>query len=158
MKNFRPLGSLLVALLSGGAMFAICYVMASCTRVATAGRHTDDLAWLGHEFHLKEAELARIRPLHNGYQPECGAMCARIAAKDREVTDALKGATNVTAEVERRLGEAAALRAGCQTQMLRHFQEVARAMPAEQGARYLSEMQRLTLGLHLPFEDVMPHP
>ncbi len=158
MKNLRSLGPLLLALLVGGAMFALCYGMASCTRVATAGRHVDDLAWLGHEFHLTDAELARIRPLHDGYQPGCEAMCARIAAKDREVTDALKGATNVTAEVERRLGEAAALRAECQAQMLRHFQEVARAMPAKQGTRYLSEMQRLTLGLHLPFEDVMPRP
>lgn len=55
MKNLRSPGPLLFALLAGGAMFAICYGMASCTRVATAGRHTDDLAWLGREFHLTDA-------------------------------------------------------------------------------------------------------
>ncbi|MEI6358384.1 MAG: hypothetical protein WCP53_14985, partial [Verrucomicrobiota bacterium] len=94
MKNLRPFGPLLLALLVGGAMFALCYGMASCTRVATAGRHTDDLAWLGREFKLTDAGLGRIRPLHDGYLPLCEAMCARIAAKDREVTGALKGATN----------------------------------------------------------------
>lgn len=158
MRNLRPLGLLLLALLVGGAIFAACYWMASRTRVATALRSADDLTWLCREFHLTDADLARIRPLHAGYLPKCEEMCARIAAKDRELTEALKGATNITPAVERKLGEVAALRAECQAQMLRHFQDVARTMPDDQGARYLAEMQRLTLGLHLPFEDMMTHP
>jgi hypothetical protein len=39
--------------------------------------------------------------------------------------------------------------------MLAHFFEVSRAMPAEQGRRYLAEMQRLTLGFHEQIENTM---
>lgn len=149
---------MLGALLFGGAMFAVCFWAASRARLASGGRQPDELAWLCHEFHLTDAEVARIRPLHEGYLPKCEAMCVRIAAKNRELADVLKGATNISAEVERKLAEAAALRAECQAQMLRHFQEVARAMPLEQGARFLAEMQRLTLGLQGRLEDVMTPP
>lgn len=158
MKKLHPIGLLLGALLVGGAMFAVCFWTASRARVAAGSRQTDELAWLCHEFRLTDAEVARIRPLHEGYLPKCAAMCARIAAKNRELADVLKGATNISAEVERKLAEAAAVRAECQAQMLRHFQEVARAMPVGQGARYLAEMQRLTLGLQGRLENVMTPP
>jgi len=61
----------------------------------------------------------------------------------------------VTAEAEKKLQDVAALRVQCQTQMLRHFQEVSQAMPPEEGRRYLTEMQRLTLGFHERFEHAM---
>lgn len=158
MRNLRPIGSLLTALLVGGAMFAVCFWTASRARLAAGGRQTDELAWLCQEFQLTDAELGRIRPLHDDYRPRCEAMCARLTAKHRELADALRGATNVTPEVERKLSEAAALRAECQAHMLRYFQEVARTMPAGQGARYLAEMQHLTLGLPAGIEDVMDGP
>ena len=71
---------------------------------------------------------------------------------------ALTGATNVTAAAEAKLAELGTLRAQCQTQMLRHFVEVSQAMPAEQGRRYLAEMQRLTLGSHEQIEQSMSPP
>jgi len=158
MRNLRPIGPLFLALLIGGTIFAVCFWTASRARVAAGSRQKDELAWLCREFKLTDAEVARIRPLHEGYLPKCEAMCARLAAKNRDLADALQGATNVTPEVERQLAAAATLRAECQAQMLRHFQEVARTMPAGQGARYLAEMQRLTLGLPTRLEDVMVHP
>jgi hypothetical protein len=39
--------------------------------------------------------------------------------------------------------------------MLQHFREVSQVMPAEQGRRYLAEMQRLTLGFHEQIEHSM---
>ncbi len=158
MKKLPAIGRLLGALLVGGAVFAVCYWGASRVRLVAGGRAPDELAWLAHEFQLTDAEVARIRPLHEAYLPKCEAMCARLAAKHRELADVLRGATNVPPEAERKLAEAAALRAECPAQMLRHFQEVARAMPPEPGARYLAEMQRLTLGLPGRLEDAMTHP
>ena len=79
-------------------------------------------------------------------------------AKKRELESALTGATNVTAEAQKKLTELAALRAQCQTQMLRHFVEVSQAMPPEPGRRYLAEMQRLTLGFHEQIEQSMSDP
>jgi hypothetical protein len=61
----------------------------------------------------------------------------------------------MTSEAQEKLAEVAALRAQCQANMLAHFYEVSRAMPAEQGRRYLAEMQRLTLGFHEQIENTM---
>ena len=116
----------------------------------------DDLEWLRREFHLNDAELARVRRLHEGYLPKCRVMCERIAAKKLELEAAFAASTNaVTPAIETKLNEVAALRAQCQAQMLEHFYEVSQAMPPAQGRRYLAEMQRLTLGFHEQIENRM---
>ncbi|MFO1452698.1 MAG: periplasmic heavy metal sensor [Opitutaceae bacterium] len=160
MKNLGSIGSLILAMLAGIGVFSVCYWTASRVRESASNHPVDQLAWVCREFQLTEAETDRIRTLHEGYRPKCEEMCVRIQAKNRELADALLGATNIGPGIEQKLAEVANLRADCQAQMLRHFQEVARTMPSEQGARYLSEMQRLTLGLHSPMEDAMsesPH-
>jgi hypothetical protein len=118
-------------------------------------RSTDDLDWLRMEFRLGDAEIARIRELHDGYLPQCQDFCDRIAAKKGEVAEALGTGTNITAAVEQKLTEVATLRVQCQVAMLRHFVEVSRMMPPEQGRRYLAEMRRLTLGSHEQMEQRM---
>lgn len=115
----------------------------------------DDLAWLRREFRLNDAQMTRIRQLHDGYLPKCQEMCDRIAAKKKELHATLDAGKGVTPEAEQKLAQVATLRAQCQAQMLRHFQEVSQAMPPEQGRRYLAEMQRLTLGFHEQFESRM---
>jgi uncharacterized membrane protein len=106
----------------------------------------DDLSWLQSEFHLSDAEMARVRQLHEGYMPQCAAMCAKIAAKRDEVAAALANGTNVTADVQKKLTELGELHAQCQAQMLQHFVDVSRAMPPEEGRQYLAEMERITIG------------
>ena len=122
------------------------------------GRPPDDLDWLRQEFHLGEPELARIRELHEGYLPVCHGFCGRIAAAKAEMLQALGPGTNVSPVVEQKLAEIGHLRALCQAAMLRHFAEVSRLMPEAQGTRYLTEMQRLTLGGHEQIEQSMTAP
>jgi hypothetical protein len=111
----------------------------------------DDLSWLKREFKLSEREMQRARQLHDGYLPKCREMCAKIAEKQSELEATLaKGEAP-----DAKLAELGALRAQCQAQMLRHFQEVSQAMPAEEGKRYLAEMQKLTLGSHQEIERSM---
>jgi hypothetical protein len=117
----------------------------------------DDLSWLRAEFHLSDAEMARIRELHEGYRPKCAEICSKIAAKKDELDELLgqNSGTNVTAEAQTKLNEIAALRAQCQAQMLQHFVAVSLAMPPAEGRRYLAEMKQLTLGNHEQFEQSM---
>jgi small-conductance mechanosensitive channel len=143
------LGALaLCAALFGGSYFA-------GQRACLMTRPTDDLSWLRDEFHLSDAEMARIQKLHEGYLPKCAEMCAKIAAKKSELETALGGTTNINPVAQQKLAEIAALRAQCQAQMLQHFNEVSQTMPPEQGRRYLAEMQRLTLGFHEQTEQSM---
>ncbi len=149
---------LIGALAVGAAVFAASFwiVRECCVQQSTAT--ADDLDWLRREFQLNEADLTRVRRLHDGYLPKCAEMCARIAAKKQELEDAVGGTTNVSPAVEKKLVELGELRAQCQAQMLQHFAEVSQAMPPEQGRRYLAEMQRLTLGFHEQIEQSMSAP
>jgi hypothetical protein len=145
------LGALaLCAVLLGGSYAVSRRVCQSCM-----SKSVGDLDWLRQEFHLGDAEMARIQKLHEGYLPKCAGMCAKIAAKKSEIETALNGSTNLNPAAQQKLAELAALRAQCQSQMLQHFTEVSQTMPPEEGRRYLAEMQRLTLSLHDQTESSM---
>jgi small-conductance mechanosensitive channel len=116
---------------------------------------SDDLSWLRDEFHLSDAEMTRVRELHEGYLPKCAEMCAKIAAKKNELEAIVGSDTNLTAEAQTKLKDVAELRAQCQAQMLQHFIAVSQAMPPAQGQRYLAEMKRLTLGNQEQMEQSM---
>lgn len=151
----RPLLILVIAVLAGSALFASSYLMSRRVCQTCGEKSTDSLAWLREEFHLGDAEMARMHELHDGYMPKCANMCAQIAAKKQELDAALAGATNITEVAKQKLTEIAILRAQCQAQMLQHFATVSQAMPPEQGRRYLAEMQKLTLGTHEQMEESM---
>jgi hypothetical protein len=151
----RSLFILLAMLLASAAIGGASYLLGwrICARqLAPSG---DDLAWLRREFRLSDAEMQRIRQLHEGYLPKCHENCALIAAKKKELQAALDHAQGMSPEAKQKLAEVAALRVKCQVNMLGHFYEVSQAMPPEQGRRYLAEMQRLTLGFHEQIENTM---
>lgn len=145
---------LCAALLATGLFFNSAHLVARWSAERFSNPH-DDLEWLRHEFRLSAAELARIRQLHEGYLPQCRAWCAKIAARKAELEAELAQARDTTPRVAELVREVAALRAECQIRMLQHFFEVSRAMPPEQGRRYLAEMLRLTLGAHEQIEQAM---
>lgn len=154
----RSLFILVGVLALSAALFFGTYLCAQRFCASRLARSTDDLDWLRQEFHLGDAEMARIQKLHEGYLPKCSEMCKKIAAQKLEVEAALAAVTNLTAVPEpasQNLRELALLRAQCQLQMLQHFVEVSQAMPPEPGRRYLAQMQRLTLGFHEQVEQTM---
>jgi hypothetical protein len=151
----RSLLILVLALLAGSALFASSYLMSRRVCEACGSGSNDNVEWLQREFHLNTADMDRMRQLHDGYLPKCAAMCEQIAAKKQELDATLAGSTNITLEAKQKLNELALLRAECQAHMLQHFIEVSQAMPPEQGRRYLSEMERLTIGAHEQTEQTM---
>ncbi len=155
MRRRSPIIVLALALLAAGLLAAAGFYAGGRVTARTASAGTDDLEWLRTEFGVTGGEMDRVRELHEGYLPKCHEYCARIAAAKRELNDALAKGTNAWADVDRALAEIGTARAQCQSAMLRHFLEVSRAMPAEQGRRYLEEMQRLTLGAHERVENAM---
>lgn len=110
-----------------------------------SGSALDELGWLKQEFHLSDAEFARVQSLHAAYLPQCRAMCAQVEAINDRLRSLLNATNRVTPEIETALTEAARVRARCQGMMFDHFYEVSRAMPPEQGRRYLAWVQQQTL-------------
>ena len=128
------------------AAIAYCcfYVMGTATPRALMQSAQPELAWLKHEFNLGDAEFTRISQLHAGYLPQCMERCRRIDQLNDKLSKTLATATQVTPEVEQMLGERAQMRASCQADMLKHFFEVSRTMPPEQGQRYLAWVRENT--------------
>lgn len=135
----------LLILVAGLALALVAYSGLFLARTAPVhGDAPDDLLWLRQEFSLTDQEFARIRELHEGYLPDCAAMCARIAAANRDLEQLVLSTNSVTPQISEKLAEIGHIRQECQTRMLKHFYNVSQAMPPEQGRRYLAEMQRLT--------------
>lgn len=127
------------------AAYACAYLAGASDHPSAADSGGEALLWLKREYHLSDAQFARVRQLHEKYQPRCREMCRRIDEKNAELQELLAVGSSVTPEVRKKLSEAALLRVECQAAMLAHFYEVARVMPAQEGKRYLAWMQQETL-------------
>ncbi len=135
------LSGLAAALLAGSAAY---YAGTSSCRSMEDSK-TPELAWLKAEFHLSDAEFARISQLHESYLTACAERCRMVDEKNMELRELLAQTNTVTPEIAQALSEAAQLRADCQKEMLRHFYEVSRTMPPEEGQRYLAWVQARTI-------------
>lgn len=153
----RSLLILVAMLLAATALFFAGQRITAHWRMRHMAQTADDLAWLRMEYKLNDAEMNRIRGLHDGYRVVCSNYCARIDAQKQELQTALDAGTNTQKTVDARLAEIGQLRAQCQAAMLLHFREVSQVMPPEQGHRYMAEMERLTLGIHDQMENSMSH-
>ncbi len=103
-----------------------------------------ELLWLKQEFKLSDVEFVHVVQLHQAYLPQCRERCDRIKAMNGELEKLLANSSGVTPAVENALAERAKMRSECQTAMLKHFFEVSRTMPPEQGRRYLTWVQEQT--------------
>ena len=141
------------------AIGGYCALYLGKTSAGRAIRFSDspELAWLKLEFGLGDAELARIRQLHEGYLPRCAEMCAKIAQANKDLESLVTQANQVTPQISAKLAEIGRLRQECQTQMLAHFYAVSQSMPPEQGRRYLAEMQTLTSLSNMRDHSVSAH-
>ena len=157
----------MIILLTGVALSlcAYCgfYFAGTASHRAMLESTAPELTWLKNEFKLSEAEFNSITDLHAAYLPQCAEMCRRIDAKNAELQQLLSKSSAITPEIESKLAEVAQIRVECQKNMLRHFFEVGRSMPSEQGRRYLAWVQARTFlpehGMHRPasFESPNEH-
>lgn len=136
-RSVQFLFLILFALALGAAAYAVSRY--SVTTSALAGQ--PELEWLRTEYHLTDAQYARVVALHKSYRPVCDQLCARIAAKNAEIDQLIHsspdGVTPALAQAFREEGE---LRSACRLSMLTHVYAVSREMSPEQGRRYLEMM------------------
>lgn len=137
------------------ALLIVAWNLGGRMSARVAARSTDDLEWLQRKFDVDPARMESIRALHNAYLPRCAEYCQEIAAAKARLDELLTAGDMADPAIEETLAEIGRWRAKCQAAMLRHFQDVAAAMPREQGAAYLSEMRHLTISTHERIESRM---
>jgi len=136
MKKYALI--LLLGLAVSTAAFSGFYYFGTASCRQLMRQPQPELAWLKKEFHLSDAEFTRISQMHAAYLPQCRERCLRIAEQDRQLQQLLDNATNMTPEIQNLLAQRARTRGECETEMMKHFLEVSRTMPPEQGRRYLA--------------------
>jgi hypothetical protein len=148
---------LILGLVLGFCAYCGIYFAGTASRRALLQSDAPELAWLKMEFNLGDTEFARVSQLHEAYKDQCMALCRRIDAKNQELKDLLARTNQFTPEIAALLDEAGQLRVQCQKNMLRHFLEVSRSMPPEQGRRYLAWVREKTFlpeqRMHEPAAD-----
>ncbi len=135
---------LLASVLLGAAAFLGFYYTGTASCRAMMRDPQPELAWLKKEFKLSNTDYARLVKLHEAYLPQCAQRCQRIAEQNRQLQQLLSNTTAMSPEIQNLLAERAKTRASCEAEMLKHFIEVSRTMPAEQGRRYLQWVEQQT--------------
>lgn len=125
--------------------YACIYLHGTSAQRSVEQSFRPELAWLQQEYHLSDAQFARVMELHNAYAPKCEEMCRLIDGKNAQLQKLLTATNLITPEIKQALAEAAGIRAECESAMLEHFYKVAQTMPPEQGRRYLDWVQQQTL-------------
>lgn len=134
----RGLLVILVAVLAGvTAFFVMKRQKESEAEHLASGHGMPGLLWLRSELKLSEDQFAKVRALHDAYQPKCEQMCGRIAASHQRVEGLSAKAKELTAELTDALKEHADVHLDCQRAMLGHLFETAAAMGPIQARRYL---------------------
>ena len=136
---------LLLGLLLGTAGFSGFYYLGTAPCRSMMHGPQPELAWLKKEFALSDTEFARITALHEAYMPQCAERCRVTEQQNRKLKELLAKDATITPEIQTLLTERAKNRAQCEAEMLKHFQEVSRAMPPEQGRRYLAWVHEQTV-------------
>ena len=135
---------LLLGLALAAAAYGCVYFFCTSSARNLEQSSQPELAWLKQEFNLSDSEFKRISELHAAYLPQCAEMCRQVEAQNQRLKALLAATNQMTAEIESAIAESARLRGQCQRNMLRHFYEVSRTMPPEQGRRYLAWVQERT--------------
>lgn len=135
---------LLLGLVASTAAFAGFYYFGTTTCRTLMRESKPELVWLKQEFHLSDAEFARVSQLHAAYLPQCRERCRLVQQQDDKLQQLLAQAGTVTPEIQSLLAERAKTRADCEAEMLKHFLAVSRTMPPEEGRRYLAWVEDQT--------------
>jgi hypothetical protein len=133
---------LLIGLVAGVGAFAGGYLLCSGAHRHILRESKPELAWLKEEFKLSDAGYRRIVDLHEAYLPGCRERCRVIREQNQKLEKLIAESGTVTPEIQALLAERAKTRAECEAAMLKHFMEVAKAMPPEQGKRYLAWVEQ----------------
>jgi hypothetical protein len=100
----------------------------------------DQWTWLRREFRLSDAQYARIRALHEAYQPVCADHCRRIMAVQQRMAELERTGTKATAAYAAAQEEWQVIARECNRATVQQVESVAREMEPAEGRRYLDLM------------------
>jgi hypothetical protein len=133
------------------AGYSISYRCATAPAKSMLTKPGGAMEWLKCEYHLNDAEFARIQQMHRDYAPRCDLMCEKIAKANERLDQLVRANRTVTPELAAAMKECLAAQGECREAMLGHVYAVSAEMSPEDGARYLQMMKARIV------EPALPH-
>ncbi|HYR57913.1 MAG TPA: periplasmic heavy metal sensor [Chthoniobacteraceae bacterium] len=137
MKGLLVIALTLAAALGGYFSYYRC---ATARTQAMLTRADGGMEWLRDEYHLSDAQFARVRQVHADYAPKCDLNCGRIAKANARLGALIEANKTFTPELDAAMNECATVQAECRRALLRHIYEVSAEMSPADGARYVQMM------------------
>src|SRR5258708_35453523 len=95
----RALIVIFIAVLVAFSGYAMSYRCAKTSAKSMLTKPGGEMEWLKCEYHLSDAQFARIQQLHRQYAPTCDLMCAKIARANERLDQLVGASRKVTPEV-----------------------------------------------------------
>src|SRR5437899_11264071 len=102
-----------LALVTGMGGYFAYYRCATAPTQAMLTRADGGMEWLRDEYHLSDAQFARIRQMHADYAPTCDVMCEKIANANARLDELIKANKRFTPELDAAMSECVTVQAEC---------------------------------------------
>ena len=153
MKRALLIIILAVAVAVGGYwIYFRCATMPTQTMLVQPG---GEMEWLRREYHLTDAQFARVMQVHGDYSPHCEAMCAKIAKANAHLNELIESNSKLTPEVQAAFEQCAAVQSDCRRALLAHIYAVSAEMSPADGARYLDMMKSRVIEPAVDHESII---
>lgn len=138
--------------------YGVYYRGATASARAMLARSDGEMEWLRQEFHLSDAQFAKVEALHAAYVPKCDEMCRKIAEANARLEELVSQAHQLSPEIAAAFDRATAVQADCRKQMLAHIYEVSAQMDPVQGRRYFALMKGRVIQPELSSDTAVRRP
>jgi Heavy-metal resistance len=155
LKMTKAFILIMMAAVAAFAGYAISYRCATAPAASMLAKPGGEMEWLKCEYHLSDAQFARIQQLHRDYAPTCDLMCAKITKANGRLDELVSANRTVTPEVAAAMKECLSAQADCRVAMLGHVYAVSAEMSPQDGARYLQMMKARIVEPALPHSAVI---
>lgn len=132
---------LILAIAAAVGGYAVYYRAATAPAAAMLSKPEGEMEWLQREYHLSDAQFARIQQLHRDYAPKCNLMCDQITKANAKLDGLIKANRTFTPDVGAALSDCVTVQAECRRALLGHVYAVSAEMSPEDGARYVEMMK-----------------
>ena|ERR1700737_1337443 len=133
--------ALIGALAAGVIAFEWCNFFATRDLREMAAAPNGGLEWLRREFHLSDAQFAKIATLQSAYTPVCDEMCRRIMEANSKLDRLVSENHEVTPDLAAAIREAGLVQEECRQQMLAQIYQVSAQMNPVDAQNYLRLMK-----------------
>jgi Heavy-metal resistance len=138
--------------------YGLYYQGATAPARALLSRPQSEMEWLRQEFHLSDAQFAKVQALHAAYVPKCDEMCRKIMEANARLEELVSQNNRLSPEIAAAFDRAMAVQADCRKQILAHLYEVSAQMDPAEGRRYFALMKGRVIQPELSSDTAVRRP